>query len=94
MAKLNWQKVHTQSLMQSARENEWQDARQAKIRQRNTRIIGDKYWHIGKNKGMQVKSLPLNYLCYVSENFDDESPYKKRADNELRRRYRESNTQG
>jgi|DEB0MinimDraft_6_1074348.scaffolds.fasta_scaffold82338_1 hypothetical protein len=94
MAKLNWQKVHTQSLMQSAREQEWHEQRIKQAKKRANILLHDKHWQIGKHKGMEVKKLPIHYLCFVSETFDKESAYKKRADMELRRRYKKLSTQG
>lgn len=93
MAKLNWQKIHTQSLMQSAREQEWQENRLKQAQKRANILAHDKKWQIGKHKGKEVSKLPLNYLCFVSETFDKKSPFKQRADKELRRRYKIS-TQG
>ena len=87
MAKLNWQRCNEQSLMQTSREAEYQRNRQQLINHKRRVITGNKYWLIGKHKGNQVSSLPLNYLCFVSETFDSESPHKARADRELRRRY-------
>ena len=93
MARLNWQKVHTQSLMQTAQEQEWHDKRQQQHRTKTHKVITDSKWQIGKHKGKEVSKLPIQYLCFVSETFDVESAYKKKADIELRRRYKIS-TQG
>tara|TARA_B100001057_G_C22493067_1_gene810994 strand:- start:12 stop:305 length:294 start_codon:yes stop_codon:yes gene_type:complete len=87
MAKLNWQRCNEQSLIQTTREAEYQRNRQALVNQKRRIVTGSKYWHIGTHKGKQVSSLPLDYLCFVSETFDNESPHKARADRELRRRY-------
>lgn len=89
MAKISWERVYRQSLQQTAREQEWQENRQKNFKKRQQQIYADKYWQIGKYKGRDIEKIPNSYLCFVSETFDKASPFKHKADHELRRRYRQ-----
>ena len=87
MAKISWQRVHTQKLVTKAREYEWADNRQKQRQKLNETVSKSNTWLIGKHSGTQIKALTIQYLCFVSETFPEESPYKQRADRELKYRY-------
>ena len=90
MAKLNWQRVQQQSKAQSLLENDWRDHNIWKQKL----IQNGQHWLIGKHKGKLVKDLPIYYLCYISEKFQEGNAYKQRADKEIYRRHKKLSTQG
>ncbi len=86
--RINWAKVHTSKLMKQSRENAYHDERINRQLTQNHKVANSDVWLLGKHKGKPISKLPVNYLCYVSEKFDETSPYKLRADRELKKRYR------
>ena len=74
MAKLNWQSL--------AKKQSWQQLEAEQLRQAKATEFT---WMVGKHKGQHVKNLPLQYLCWASENLTD--VHRAKAELELIRRY-------
>ena len=74
MAKLNWQSIVKKQSWQELEAEEYKRNKQNEFK-----------WMVGKYKNQHVKNLPLNYLCWASENLD--GSHKAKADLELIRRY-------
>ena len=87
MAKLDWQKVADQSKIQSAKEKYSKDNHIEYLRKEGLWMLKGKYFE------KEIKSLPLNYLEWIIDNNKVRIHFKKQAQEELRRRYKElSNT--
>ena len=54
----------------------------------------DTTWTLGKHFGKSIRQLPVNYLVWISENFQDTNNHKIKADRELTRRYYQAHHRG
>ena len=55
----------------------------------------DTTWTLpGKYQFKSIRQLDINYLCWVSERFDQGNKHKIKADRELQRRYYKANARG
>lgn len=82
MARLNYQKL---AIQQNA------DKRNYEANRRDWQRRNQHTWLLGKHYGKKINSLPLNYLIWVSETFNEGNPHKAKADNELLNRYHKQN---
>lgn len=48
----------------------------------------DTTWTLkGKYLFQSIRTLPVHYLCWISENYEENNKHKIKADRELQRRY-------
>jgi hypothetical protein len=82
MAKLNWQKLAT---IQA------HDRHSKSYNKNESRKDLDKKWLLGAHYGKTMNQLPLQYLLWVSETFEDKNYHKIKADAELIKRHNKLN---
>ena len=84
MAKLDWEKLSQQSKIQTSKERYSADNRSADYvkRQKGLWMLKGKYFE------KPISSLPLDYLEWVIDNPKLRTHFKKQAQDELRRRYK------
>ena len=78
MARLNYHKL---AIEQNA------DKRNYEENQRDWQRRNKDTWLLGKHYGKKLKTLPLNYLIWASENLEEGNYHKAKADSELHRRW-------